>query len=251
MRVRRNRHGPLSGCRCGRQNVGSAATGNQTGPSQRQTNMTDTLTGTADTKARATRQAMFAMSSSCLKCDKAFDPFAASGSPDGMHVDHVVPGSKGGPDHLSNYQPLCGRCNTAKGNRSSADYRSAEQKAMYPVPAEILRRREQAEREARAERDREVAMSWRLTTHRPPNKKKPVEVAAHQTASKERREAAAAGRPPCSAAAAPGRPPSKEKRAAAAAVSPVHWSKMLTAEAKPKRRTSKPYRPAFWGGKPI
>ena len=63
-----------------------------------------------------------------------------------MHVDHVVPSSKGGPDHLSNYQPLCSPCNTSKGNRSSADYRSAEQKALYPVPAEIPRRREELER---------------------------------------------------------------------------------------------------------
>ena len=56
----------------------------------------------------------FAMSSSCLKCNKPFDPFAASAAPDGMHVDHAVPSSKGGVDHLSNYQPLCTRCNTSK-----------------------------------------------------------------------------------------------------------------------------------------
>ena len=108
--------------------------------------MTDTFSGTADTAARKTRQAMFRMWSSCLKCHKAFDPFAASGASDSMHVDHVVPSSKGGPDHLSNYQPLCSPCNTSKGNRSSADYRSAEQKALYPVPAEIPRRREELER---------------------------------------------------------------------------------------------------------
>ena len=96
---------------------------------------------------------MFKMSSSCLKCHKAFDPFAASGAPDSMHVDHVVPSSKGGPDHLSNYQPLCSPCNTSKGNRSSADYRSAEQKALYPMPAEIRRRHEEAERAAAAARE--------------------------------------------------------------------------------------------------
>ena len=57
-----------------------SATGNQTGPSECQTNMTDTLTGTADTAARTTRQAMFKMSSSCRRCHKAFDPFAANSS---------------------------------------------------------------------------------------------------------------------------------------------------------------------------
>lgn len=33
-----------------------------------------------------------------------------------MTKDHILPKSKGGKDHISNYQPMCVRCNKAKGN---------------------------------------------------------------------------------------------------------------------------------------
>lgn len=32
-----------------------------------------------------------------------------------MNVDHVIPKSKGGNNHLSNLQPCCSQCNTRKG----------------------------------------------------------------------------------------------------------------------------------------
>ena len=32
-------------------------------------------------------------------------------------VDHVVPKSKGGTDHLGNLQLLCGHCNKIKGDK--------------------------------------------------------------------------------------------------------------------------------------
>jgi len=33
-----------------------------------------------------------------------------------MTVDHIVPRSRGGADHINNYQPMCEPCNSSKGN---------------------------------------------------------------------------------------------------------------------------------------
>ncbi len=41
-----------------------------------------------------------------------------------LHVDHVVPRSKGGPDHADNLQALCHKCNIGKSNRDSTDLRN-------------------------------------------------------------------------------------------------------------------------------
>ena len=38
-----------------------------------------------------------------------------------LEVDHMVPRAKGGADHISNYQLLCGFCNRTKGTRSQAE----------------------------------------------------------------------------------------------------------------------------------
>lgn len=40
-----------------------------------------------------------------------------------LHVDHIIPRSRGGADALMNYQTLCDVCNLGKGNRDSTDLR--------------------------------------------------------------------------------------------------------------------------------
>lgn len=52
----------------------------------------------------------------CLRCGKSKR----------LTIDHVIPKSKGGSNHATNWQPLCQRCNSKKGV-DSTDYR-------IPVP---------------------------------------------------------------------------------------------------------------------
>jgi diadenosine tetraphosphate (Ap4A) HIT family hydrolase/5-methylcytosine-specific restriction endonuclease McrA len=40
-----------------------------------------------------------------------------------LHVDHIMPRSKGGPDDLSNFQALCQTCNTNKRAEDDTDFR--------------------------------------------------------------------------------------------------------------------------------
>ena len=49
----------------------------------------------------------------CAGCKTAF-PFR------NFTIDHIVPRSKGGTDHLENLQLLCGACNSTKGSRDQA-----------------------------------------------------------------------------------------------------------------------------------
>ena len=41
-----------------------------------------------------------------------------------MHVDHIVPRSKGGSNAMENLQTLCGQCNNGKSNRDMGDFRN-------------------------------------------------------------------------------------------------------------------------------
>jgi 5-methylcytosine-specific restriction endonuclease McrA len=50
----------------------------------------------------------------CLAC--------GAGEAKDLSVDHVVPLSKGGPNTITNIQPLCGTCNSLKG-AAVRDYR--------------------------------------------------------------------------------------------------------------------------------
>lgn len=40
-----------------------------------------------------------------------------------LHIDHIIPRSKGGQDHLDNYQTLCETCNIGKSNRDQTNLR--------------------------------------------------------------------------------------------------------------------------------
>lgn len=53
----------------------------------------------------------------CLACGKS--------SHDGviLHVDHIIPRSKGGPDTFENLQTLCWECNIGRSNRDDTDLR--------------------------------------------------------------------------------------------------------------------------------
>jgi hypothetical protein len=48
------------------------------------------------------------------KGNKHLDLYCENGVP--MTIDHIDPKSKGGSNHLSNYQPMCFICNQRKGN---------------------------------------------------------------------------------------------------------------------------------------
>lgn len=51
----------------------------------------------------------------CAYC--AIDLKDGGGSADQFCIEHVVPASKGGPNHIANYVPSCRSCNNSKGDR--------------------------------------------------------------------------------------------------------------------------------------
>jgi len=43
-----------------------------------------------------------------------------------LHVDHILPRSKGGKDEMINFQTLCDKCNLGKSNTDKTDLRNAD-----------------------------------------------------------------------------------------------------------------------------
>lgn len=48
----------------------------------------------------------------CARCGRLFERNM-------VDVDHIIPKSKGGPDHPANLQAMCKHCNRSKGNDMS------------------------------------------------------------------------------------------------------------------------------------
>jgi len=53
----------------------------------------------------------------CTYCEATLSEAPVEGQSVKLFVEHVIPSSKGGPNHLVNYVPSCGSCNSAKGDR--------------------------------------------------------------------------------------------------------------------------------------
>jgi 5-methylcytosine-specific restriction endonuclease McrA len=53
----------------------------------------------------------------CVACGKSSHDGAI------LHVDHIIPRSKGGKDAMSNYQTLCHLCNIGKSNKNNENLR--------------------------------------------------------------------------------------------------------------------------------
>lgn len=62
----------------------------------------------------------------CYYCDVELVRCAVELQPNDLrrvyHVDHLVPRSVGGPDHVCNYVPACGPCNISKGDKSYIEF---------------------------------------------------------------------------------------------------------------------------------
>ncbi len=48
-----------------------------------------------------------------------------------LHIDHILPRSKGGKDEMNNYQTLCHKCNIGKSNKSQVDLRKTSPDKQY------------------------------------------------------------------------------------------------------------------------
>ena len=84
--------------------------------------MTTSRTGTTKWKQlrkRAIYKAKRSGLTHCPHCNVELD-YDISLTPRSAEVDHVLPFSKGGEDHIDNVMVICRLCNVRKGNKSEA-----------------------------------------------------------------------------------------------------------------------------------
>ena len=64
----------------------------------------------------------------CYLCWRQWNPAMADRLPHlffkHLQIDHIVPFSKFGPNAISNYMPVCSKCNNKKSDLSLAEYRA-------------------------------------------------------------------------------------------------------------------------------
>ncbi|HQI46873.1 MAG TPA: HNH endonuclease, partial [Bacteroidales bacterium] len=54
----------------------------------------------------------------CVACGQSADDNVI------LHIDHILPRSKGGKDEINNYQTLCETCNIGKSNKDNTNLRN-------------------------------------------------------------------------------------------------------------------------------
>lgn len=90
--------------------------------------MATSRTGTSTWKnlrKRAIYRARRAGLTNCPLCKVELD-YEVSLTPCSAEVDHIVPYSKGGQDHIDNVMVICRLCNVRKGNKALADVKPVE-----------------------------------------------------------------------------------------------------------------------------
>lgn len=92
-------------------------------------------TGQTTTDPRIRARVIAKTGGRCYLCLREWNPRKADLLPRlyfaHMQIDHVVPFSKSGPNHISNYMPICSKCNNRKSDLSLAEYHAGVRKPAF------------------------------------------------------------------------------------------------------------------------
>jgi 5-methylcytosine-specific restriction endonuclease McrA len=92
--------------------------------------MAASRTGTTTWKRvreQAIRRAKKAGLTHCRHCEVLLD-YERGRTPSSAEVDHLVPYSAGGKDHIDNTEVICRLCNQSKGNRAAPKQRPSQKR---------------------------------------------------------------------------------------------------------------------------